>query len=69
MISSLEQEALRLTKAKQDKFQYELANLAKTVYRYLDDNLYESHLKDRAMECVDDVVMISKYASELHGLR
>ena len=42
MISSLEQEALRLTKAKQDKFQYELANLAKTVYRYLDDNLYLS---------------------------
>jgi hypothetical protein len=69
MSNSLEQEALRLTKAKQEKFYDELTTLLIPAHRYLDANLYESRPKDRAKERLDDAALIARFAAELYGLK
>jgi len=69
MNNSLEQEALRLTKAKQEKFYDQLVTLLIPAHKHIEANLYESRHKDRAKERLDDVTLIARFAAEQYGLK
>ncbi len=69
MISRIEEEAKRHTEARQRRFNEEILRLLEPVRNHIQFNLQESKIKERAIERVEDVAMISKYAVEKTGLK
>ena len=69
LISRIEEEAKRHTEARQRRFNEEILRLLEPVRNHIQFNLQESKIKERAIERVEDVAMISKYAVEKTGLK
>jgi len=65
----IEEEAKRLTKVKQEKFYDELVTLLLPAKRHIESHLYDSRLRERALERLDDVAIIARFAAELFKLK
>ena len=65
----LEKEAKRHVEHKQQLFYQTLSNKLEPVRECILEFLPESKHRDRALERVDDVAAITRYAAELHGIK
>ena len=65
----IEEEAKRHTKIRQEQFYDQLVTLLIPARRHIQDNLYESRPKDRALERLDDAATIARFAAELFKLK
>ena len=65
----LEKEAKRHVEHKQKLFYQTLSNKLEPVRECVLEFLPESRSRDRALERVDDVAAIARYAAELHGIK
>ena len=66
---SIESEAREHMERKQRLFYEGLLKKLEPVKQHINEYLPDSKNKDRALESVDDVSMIAKYAAELRGLK
>ena len=65
----IEEEAKRLVKAKQEKFYDELVTLLLPAKRHIESHLHASRPRERALERLDDVAVIARFAAELFKLK
>ena len=65
----LEREAKIHMERKLKLFFEELEVKLKPVRKHIEENLREDIYKARALQDIDDILMIAKYASEKYGLK
>ena len=65
----IEEEAKRLVKDKQEKFYDELVTLLIPAKRHIESHLYDSRIRQRALERLDDAAIIARFAAELLKLK
>jgi len=65
----LEHEAKIHMERKLKLFYEELETKLKPVRKHIEQNLSEGLYKARALQDIDDILMIAKYASEKYGLK
>ena len=65
----LEREAKRHVEHKQQLFYQTLSNKLEPARECILEFLPESKHRDRALEYIDDVAALARYAAELHGIK
>jgi len=66
---NIEEEAKRHTQAKQVEFYDKLVTLLIPAQRHIASSLYESRMKDRSLERLEDVILMARRAAEKTGLK
>ena len=65
----IEEEAKRHTQAKQEEFYDKLVTLLIPAQRHIASSLYESRMKDRSLERLEDSILMARRAAEQTGLK
>ena len=66
---NIEEEAKRHTQAKQEEFYDKLVTLLIPAQRHIASSLYESRMKDRSLERLEDSILMARRAAEQTGLK
>ena len=66
---NIEEEAKKHTRARQEEFYDKLVTLLIPAQRHIASSLYESRMKDRSLERLEDVILMARRAAEQTGLK
>ena len=66
---NIEEEAKRHTRARQEEFYDKLVTLLIPAQRHISTSLYESKSKDRALQSIEDAILLARHAAEVTKLK
>ena len=66
---NIEEEAKKHTRARQEKFYDKLVTLLIPAQRHISTSLYESKSKDRALQSIEDAILLARHAAEITKLK
>lgn len=66
---NIEEEAKKHTRARQEEFYDKLVTLLIPAQRHIASSLYESRMKDRSLERLEDSILMARRAAEQTGLK